>query len=550
MPEISKIKLPSGNTYEIKDEVARTYYAEVSVTSTRDSETDEVTYSASIVSGTFAEIEAAMDAGRDVIVKAVYGSGSGEAHYFRPGYRMDGSELHFESTGDELLELSYILDWFPAHNGGPERVTFKESSGIYAAMDDGSTGNAVTSITQGVDVIGKHILTVHKDKTFVDTAAQTLTSSQKAQARTNIGVDEAIADAMKGGYVAVSTLPTASEQTMGHIYLIPGTSGTGQNIKIEYVTIRSGSEGAYTYTWEELGTTELNLDNLNLAKGSGDNVLGEDTTFTVSKPNINITGGTTDKVLGSDATFSSTVSGSSIWLTVQKRTNAAVGADGTDTFVKSYPGATSKLATTTVPNVTGNTDVTIPNVTGNTDVSIPNVTGNASKTLTFEMGTGDNATTLIIGGTGFASGSNTYTASAVTLGTALSASKVTLGTALSASKVTLGTAKTVATGSLTSSGSGADVMTGLGTPTTASALTGVKVTTQPDFYLDDENIGSGVEVYEGGTLSVTTTVNNKDEVTAVTGVGSAALASNPTVTVGSNDRIKIAKYDDLDLVKP
>ncbi len=313
----------------------------------------------------------------------------------------------------------------------------------------------------------------------------------KSETYTRAEVLAAIADAMKGGYVAVNTLPTASEETMGHIYLIPGQSGTGQNIKIEYVTIRSGSEGAYTYTWEELGTTELNLDNLTLEKGSGDNVLGEDTTFTASKPAVNITGGTSD------------------------------------TFVKSYPGAKSKLATTTVPNVTGNSEVTIPNVTGNDDVTIPNVTGNDevsipnvtrnnAKTLTFSMGTGAESTTLIIGGTGFASGSNTYQASEVTLGTelkaskvtlgsALSASKVTLGTELKASKVTLGTAKTVATGALTTSGSGADVMTGLGTAVTAEA---------------------------------------------VTGVGSASLAAAPEITVGTNDKVKVAKYDDLDLQKP
>lgn len=239
----------------------------------------------------------------------------------------------------------------------------------------------------------------------------------KSETYTRAEVQAAIADAMKGGYLAVSELPTASENTMGHIYLVPDSSGSGDNVKIEYVTIRSGSEGAYTYTWEKLGTTEMSLDNLELEKGSGDMVLGEGTTFTVSKPGIDITGGTTD------------------------------------TFVKSYPGATGKLATDTVPNVTS--------------------AGSAS-TWAFQMGTGNDSTTLIISGANGAA-------------------------------PTLGTAKTVATGSLTSSGSGAEVMTGLGTAVTASA---------------------------------------------VTGVGTAALASNPTVTVGTNDKVKVAKYDDLELQKP
>lgn len=364
----------------------------------------------------------------------------------------------------------------------------------------------------------------------------------KSETYTREEVQAAIADAMKGGYIAVNELPTASDSTMGHIYLVPGTHTSGSNIKIEYITMRSGTEGSYVYTWEELGTTELNLDNLSLNKGSGDMVLGEATTFTVSKPSISITGGTTDKVLGSDATFTTTVTPTNTGLRLYHDT------DNTDTFVKSYPGTTSKLATTTVPNVTGNSDVSIPNVTGNSDVSIPNVTGNASKTISFEMGTGNDATTLIISGSGFASGSNTYTASAVTLGTALSASKVTLGTALSASKVTLGTAKTVATGSLTASGSGASVMTGLGTAVTASSVTSVG-----DIYLGSSDEGAGLSGYVTvvkGIASASTTVNNKDEVTAVTGVGTAALASNPTVTVGTNDKVKVAKYDDLELQKP
>ena len=89
----------------------------------------------------------------------------------------------------------------------------------------------------------------------------------------------------------------------------------------------------------------------------------------------------------------------------------------TDTFVKSYPGVTSKLATTTVPNVT----------------SI-----GAASTWSFAMGTGDHAHALVIsGGNG--------------------------------SAPTLGAAKTVATGDTNPSGSGATVMCGLGEATRGDA---------------------------------------------------------------------------------
>lgn len=120
---------------------------------------------------------------------------------------------------------------------------------------------------------------------------------------------------------------------------------------------------------------------------------------------VSFSGGTTDKCLGSDATFTTNVT-----------------------------PATSKLVTTSVPNVTA--------------------AGSAS-TWSFAMGTGNNAETLII------SGANS-------------------------TAPTLGTAITAATGSLAANGGGASVATGI--------------------------------------TSATTTANNKDEVTAVTSVGTGTAS--------------------------
>lgn len=210
------------------------------------------------------------------------------------------------------------------------------------------------------------------------------------------------------------TLAASSAQA-GAFYLV-SSSNTTNNKYSEYVAADIGG----TKAWEKLGDAEIDLsnlgnlaykDNVTLSKGSGDNALGESTTFTNASSSVTFSGGSTD------------------------------------TFVKSYPGATSKLATTTVPNVTN--------------------AGTAS-TWNFAMGTGSDAETLII------SGAN-------------------------GSAPTLGTAKTVATGSLSASGSGGTVMTGLGTATTASAVTGI-------------------------------------------GTGTAAAQ---TITVGTNDKVKVAKYNDL-----
>ena len=234
------------------------------------------------------------------------------------------------------------------------------------------------------------------------------------------------------------TLSVANAEA-GAFYLVKSSTQIETlDVYDEYAVIGSGANRR----WEKIGDTQLDLsslgalaykDNVTLNKGAGDNVLGEATTFTAGSSSVTFSGGTTD------------------------------------TFVKSYPGTTSKLSTTTVPNVTGNSDVSIPNVTN----------AGSAASWSFAMGTGDDAETLII------SGAN--------------GSAPTLGTALSASKVTLGTAITVATGGLAANGGGSSVMTGLGTATTGTAVTGV-------------------------------------------GTGTAA---GQTITVGTNDKVKVAVYDDL-----
>lgn len=315
---------------------------------------------------------------------------------------------------------------------------------------------------------------------------------------------------------------TAASAEPGAFYLVK--SGDDLNKYDEYFVVNNA--------WEKMGTQEIDLsglgslaykDSVTLSKGSSaTNVLGTGTTVTNSSSSVSFAAHTTDKVLGSSATFTTTVTPATTNIKATA-SGTAVGADGTDTFVKSYPGATSKLATTTVPNVTGNTDVSVPNITANTSV-----TANKS-TWTFTMGTGDDAETLIIGGGN---------------GSDVTATNTTLGAANTASKVTLGTAKTVATGSLSANGSGDAVMTGLGTATTASALTGVKVTTQPTIALaTGATAGTGVISVATGISSASTSTNDKDEVTAITALG-AGTAAAQTATVNASN-VGVAQYSDL-----
>jgi hypothetical protein len=251
---------------------------------------------------------------------------------------------------------------------------------------------------------------------------------------------------------------------------------------------------------------------------------------------------TTKSALGANATFTTSVTPTTTNIKATAiSTNVDIGDSDTVDAVLSYPGVTQKLNRTSYSVITGNTNVSIPNVTGNTNVSIPNVTsaGSAS-TWSFAMGSGTDAETLII------SGGNSV---APTLGTALSASKVTLGTALSASKIT-SESKYVLDGTFTttSGNTGPNVLTGLGTPTTRPVLDGDEdasiVVVAPKVNLSTgATADSGVISVATGITSATTTSNSKDAVTAITALGTPTTANaltgvkvtaQPTITMAAN----------------
>ena len=59
--------------------------------------------------------------------------------------------------------------------------------------------------------------------------------------------------------VVVDELPIASAATFGKMYLVDTPSPTQGNYYEEYITIRDIQEELYVYSWELLGTTELDL---------------------------------------------------------------------------------------------------------------------------------------------------------------------------------------------------------------------------------------------------------------------------------------------------
>lgn len=244
-----------------------------------------------------------------------------------------------------------------------------------------------------------------------------------------------------------------------------------------------------------------------------DVVLGEATTFTNSTSAV--TFGTHTKADALAATVTATVPKTSsttkyisatvgnVVIGVSESANAitGLGTPTTQKVVKSYPGTTGKLVTTTIPNVT---NAGTRGTAASWDATVTN------ENLIFSWTT------------------NTPT-----------------------TPPTLGTAITAATGSVTGSGSGSTVLTGLGTATTTDAVTGyenptsatfaqdVEVATQPTVSLTSASTtSSGAVAYISavGTSGTNSVTFSDSKVSAITALG-AATAGAQTITVGTNDKV-------------
>lgn len=455
------------------------------------------------------------------------------------------------------------------------------------------------------------------------------------------------------GTLSAETTGTGTHAQAGAFYLVHASHTQAKDAYAEYVPV--GTAGSKY--WEKIGDTEINFDDLGeLAFKDGvtvtldkktNTVLGTGATFKATTSNVSFSGGTTDSVLGADTTFTNgtsnvtfgaltshtdevygtgtTFSVANTGVTVTpdntylKATigNVAIGNDSTGSaitalgdpstanFVKSYPGATSKLATTKITPTNGT--VSIPNVTAVTPITATNTVFGTDKTASYatagtaiDVAKAGSQTSVASGALGTETATRTantpmwgatvtdevlsftfkpistkniipavsngsitpYTFDDVAVPTVSSnqtatSSAVTLGTAISAAKV--GTELTVATGSLSSTETtGATVMTGLGTAVVEAGVTGyaspstetftksVKVTTQPTIGLSKSDTTStgAVQLVEGITSAALTS----GTVNASTGDKVNAIISMPTataaaqkITVGSNDTVTVVK---------
>ena len=305
----------------------------------------------------------------------------------------------------------------------------------------------------------------------------------------------------KSGSTTITGTLVASKDTKAKFYLVPEESAASPNAYREYVTVENGGN----YSWEKIGSKDIDLSNY-AKKGDGVTVSGTaaNAKTGISIANHTVTQGTTssnvyytkDEVLGSGTTFTNAPSAVSFT------------GNASDTFVKSYPGATSKMVTGSVKGVSGSTSVTGVKDTTTTATKISNFGTQASWTATVAN------ETLTIGWTPntIAAGSN------VTVPVKADAATTV--------PVADAEATTFATGALASNGGGASVMTGLGTASTASAVT---------------NVGTGTAAAQAITVGTGDKVN---AVVAISGTTSTG-ASSATIS-GTNSGIAVSAHSVTD----
>lgn len=184
--------------------------------------------------------------------------------------------------------------------GGLISTVYGESSlgTIYSA--GGSESLTATFSAFAIDKIWQSVLALQQSTPNVSLTNGQDYSSITVNGTTSVFYTKSQVDGLISGIhsfepVPVQTLPTASADTMYKLYLVPSEDPQSQNIKDEYITYRTGSAGNYTYTWEKVGSTAIDL--------SGYVTLGTAQTITGAKT---FSGGITmsgaDIVPGADST--------------------------------------------------------------------------------------------------------------------------------------------------------------------------------------------------------------------------------------------------------
>lgn len=292
-------------------------------------------------------------------------------------------------------------------------------------------------------------------------------------------------------------------------------------------------------------------------------------------------------VAGSNAASAVSGSGTVSVPTVSESAKYAKVSTGADTFVKSYPGATSKMVTTSVTGVSGSVSASKATAqdavaVATVDTAVTVATRASSQTTVGNANVGSETTvaTGVTGGsqaTWSASVDNEILSFSFTPNTLQSASTTKITPAATSTTKIYGvggttsitpakangtitpyeftdvtvpkaatSATTVATGSLASTGTGSAVMTGLGTAVTSSALTSASLASAASSDTgaihtgDNVTIGSETKTVNiEGTAEAQTWTQGTSSV-VIKGTNAASTVSGSATVTGTNTKSTVS----------
>lgn len=371
-----------------------------------------------------------------------------------------------------------------------------------------------------------------------------------------------------GGTAVTGTL-IASANTADKIYLVPFTPSEDKDIFAEYITVLDGT----TYSWEKLGDTEINFndlgdlawkDNVTLNKQSGKPITAASiptgTTWTQTPTKVTLDSDAFDATTTTD-TFVKTI------ITTNGAALTGLGTPTTDNAVKSYTPSTGSFVTGVTPSTTAVVDSVTPTssklttatgyfVGGTTTIKGINANTSVTATKMSSYGTLPTWTesALTTGGNVYRL---TYNTGALPAGSDVTATNTTSTTHNNVA-TRASSASTYATGAVAANSTGATIvtavastkdvdaitsvsaptgnaLTGLGTPTTFAAVKSYGSPTTANFLKTATAGTSGTAVT---SVAVTTDDGNGSAIQVVTNPGAISISSRSLTVTANTDYLK------------
>ena len=168
-----------------------------------------------------------------------------------------GTIYYFEQIGETAIDLSNY--YTKAQTNAEITAAINTALSVYSTTAEMNTAIASAIAT----AIANYYTKAQTDSliaNFITASVNNLVNYYlKSETYTQAEVNALIAAVHQFTYQSVTTLPTASADTMNKIYLVPSTNPQTKNVKDEFITIATTDQGTTTYSWEQIGTTTVDL---------------------------------------------------------------------------------------------------------------------------------------------------------------------------------------------------------------------------------------------------------------------------------------------------